>query len=155
MLIAEQKLSSKHSINLTHYQFIRQQERATQTVYAQRQNSREYGMSVAICIKNGIKFERIKIGPLRFIEAVAIKLSYIDANRNIRNCIVVSLYKRPLDPLQIVDLKTISDSLTRIQNGGHIIIGCDLNAKHPSWHVPIHNPAHLNRNGETLYNWLL
>lgn len=155
MLIAEHRLATKHSINFKHYQFIRQQAPATHTVYAQRQNSREHGMSVAICVKNGIEFERIQIGPLRFIEAVAIKLSYIDANRNSRNFIAVSLYKRPNDPLQLADLKTISDSLTRTQNGGHIIIGCDLNCKHPSWHVPLHNPAHQNRDGEILYNWLL
>lgn len=152
MLIAEHRLSKKHYVNLNNYQFVRQTERATHTDQAQRPNSESCSLSVAICIKNGMRFETIPFPQLKYIEAVAIKIPYRSSNRSIQHLIAVSLYKRPRDPLLITDLNKIKETVNLAS--GKTIIGCDLNAKHPSWNEPYFSPTHLNAQGRQLHNWL-
>nr|XP_044249389.1 uncharacterized protein LOC123002821 [Drosophila takahashii] len=149
MLIAEHRLSDTHNPNLSQYQFTRQRPNN------QPETKNRYSKaSVAIATKNGMKYQQLNLPATINIEAVAIQICYLNRRQERHSIVLVTLYKRPGTLLHTGDLNNIINHINEQTNNSPIIIGCDLNAKHPSWHIPNHNPRHLNSNGQLLYDWL-
>lgn len=128
LMLAEHKLSEKHSLTLNGYNIFRQN------------RDKGNGGGTAICVKENIKCSRIFFN-IKGIEYTAVQI--IDSNGRRYN--FLSLYLRPRDKLNTSDLDAISNSM----GSGDFIIGSDLNAKHPSWGGTI-----TNTSGRTLYEWL-
>lgn len=129
LLLAEHKLSQKHNFELKGYRTYRQD----------RTNGR--GGGTAICVKEDIKSERISAN-IGCIEGTIVRVKIQGGN----NIVIMALYLRPQDKLNSTDLDTL-DSI--VGNSG-VIIGADLNAKHPSW-----GGNTTNGSGKVLYEWLL
>lgn len=129
VLIAEHKLSQRHNFELKDY-----------TIYRQdRLNST--GGGTAVCLKKSIKGERVYIN-MTGIEYTAVKVTGTSG----KSITFVSLYLRPSDRLLQSDL----NCLVRYMQSDELIVGSDLNSKHHSW-----GGNSINRNGRTLYEWLL
>lgn len=146
MLIAEHRLK-KNQITFRNYKLIKQNIITSNT----RPCS---GFLVGIIIKNGLKYTTINTPITNHLEAIAIQIAYTDSRNNKHKLTIVSLYKRPQEPLLTSDLNKLISSIKRNAGDHPIIIGCDLNSKHPVWHSPFHSANHINTDGKTFLEWL-
>lgn len=129
VLLAEHKLSPRNKFDLRDFNIFRQD----------RQNGN--GGGTAICLRKSIKGERLFYN-ISGIEYTAVKV----VGQSGRSITFLSLYLRPRYPLLQSDLDNISNNMF----SDELVIGCDLNCKHPAWGGTIQN-----RNGRTLHEWLL
>lgn len=129
LLLAEHKLTNRHTFQLKNYTIFRQD----------RESGRGRGGGTAILIKNWIKAERIEAN-LGELEG-----TIIEVKGRPTNLIIMSLYRKPLGNIEECDLVNIGN----IIGNKEAIIGADLNAKHPLW-----GGREVNVSGRVLADWL-
>lgn len=112
LLLAEHKLSAKHNFYINGYKIFR--------------CDRVEGMGggTAVLVKEKHKCERFYLN-CGNIEACAARIWKSDGTP----ITFVSLYQRPGESFQVNDLNAIVD----LGNTSEIVVGADLNAKHPLW----------------------
>lgn len=111
ILLAEHKLSSRHRFELEGYDVF-------------RQDRQSRGGGTAVLVRSSFRSERIHIRT-GGIESCAARVFTRDGG----SVAFVSLYLRPGEPLIPSDLESIME----LHESGEVVVGADLNAKHPSW----------------------
>lgn len=129
LLLAEHKLNSHHKLNFEGYLMYRQD----------RINSG--GGGTAVLIRDTLRCERIVLDT-GDMESTAVRIH----RSNGTSVTVISLYSRPCTGLGDTDFSSILELSSR----SDVLIGGDLNAKHPHWGGTV-----TNTNGRSLYDILL
>lgn len=111
LLLAEHKLSSNHRLEVRGYSVF-------------RYDRTDRGGGTAVLLKEGYRCDRVPINT-GSIESCAVWLW----RGNGTSITFVSLYLRPVVPLNIADL----DPVLALCNVGEVVVGADLSAKHPLW----------------------
>lgn len=122
LLLNESHLKPRHNLKIQNYDIIR----------TDRDGPKG---GTAIIIKSLLPYTNLQLPPLQSIEATAISL--LTPGQPIH---LIAAYKSPPVPIVINDLRNLGAL------GPRVIIGGDLNAKHPHWHSRI-----SNRTGTTIY----
>lgn len=134
MLLNETHLKNTHNVNITNYDFIRNDRSSTLDV------------GTGIIIKSVIHYEIVETSQwqLASIECTAILIHTI----NHRLCII-SAYRNARKPaLLFADIEKVSDVC--ILNNWTLVIGGDFNAHHPSW-----NDSKTCTQGRALAQWMI
>ncbi|CAD7003469.1 unnamed protein product [Ceratitis capitata] len=137
VLAAELRLSDKHNISFRNYSYVPQ----LMKTHTDNKNSQSTG----IFIRENFQYNRIEVERTTYLETTAIELLTSDGNR----IAIAAMYNRlsKTDKLCTSDLLKVLNALSARTN--EIILGGDLNARHPSW-----GDNCTNTNGRVLFNWL-
>lgn len=129
LMMAEHKLSSTHKFELRGYKTYRQD------------RAKGKGGGTAVCVREGIKSERISVNFVT-MEGTVVRIK----DQNGADVYMVALYQRPREVVNAADLNIIVDMI----GSSEAIIGADLNARHPAW-----GGGYANKGGRVLHEWLL
>lgn len=130
LLIAETKLSARHTYGLQGY-----------TVFRQDRRGGSAGGGTAICLTDRLSGERLA-SDFGNVEATVVRIKGTGG----RSVVAMSLYLRPTEALGVGSL----DAVEAVIGTDEAVIGADLNAKHGSW-----GGVQMNTRGRALYEWLL
>lgn len=134
VLLAEHKLSPAHRVNFKGYNMYRQNRQ-------NNQNRLSRGGGTAVLVKEGLYSQRVILN-LGSIENTCVRIKKLDGTW----LTSVAVYRRPSAETNWTDL----DPLSQMMGHGDVLVGGDLNAKHPSWGGDAYNRA-----GRELYDYLV